>query len=84
MPRARERAEAFVQPVRVAPRKLRTRANAQQREVAKRGLADISEGGEGLAIHAVLRAGYRRRLAFEFAANHSAICSSLRAPAASA
>ena len=84
MPRARERAEALVEAVRIAPRKLRTRADTEQREVAERGLADIGEGGEGLAIHAVLSAGYRRRLAFEFAANHSAICSSLRAPAASA
>jgi hypothetical protein len=42
------RAQALVEPVGVAPRELRARADAEQREVAERRASDIRERGEGI------------------------------------
>jgi hypothetical protein len=47
MPRLRERADFFIQPIRIAPPELRASGNTQQRKVTKRGLANIGESGEG-------------------------------------
>jgi len=44
--RGSERAQPLIQAVRIAPRELRARADAEHREVAEGGLADIREGGE--------------------------------------
>ena len=44
----RDRAEALVRAVGVAPRQLRAAADPEHREVAERRLADVREGGEGL------------------------------------
>jgi hypothetical protein len=47
VPLRRERAEPLVEPVRIAPRELRARADPEPLEVAERGLADVREGGKG-------------------------------------
>jgi hypothetical protein len=48
-----ERAEPLVEPVRIAPRELRARADPEPLEVAEGGLADIREGGERAWSHEV-------------------------------
>jgi hypothetical protein len=47
MTRLRKRADFFIQPIRIAPRKLRASGNTKQRKVTERGLADIGERREG-------------------------------------
>jgi hypothetical protein len=48
--RACLRAKALVEPVRVAPRELRARTDAEQRKVAERRASDIRQGREGIRI----------------------------------
>ena len=43
----RERAESLIEAIGIPPRKLRARADAEQREVAEGRLADVREGREG-------------------------------------
>gem|GEM_PF-6720520 len=64
----RQITQAFIQPVRIASRKLWARADPEQREITEGRLADIREGGEGRDS-----TSHRTRRDFECAANQAAI-----------